>query len=150
MFSKLMIAALATFATALPAAALPTYSSSAPTFTAELITSMDTTPVLVKSNADARFYQSAGFLYYTAADQNMYVDRLFLLNRNSGVSVVDWVKIDCGRMLSRSAGGRVIENGSATITGETEWLRFQEGSPYANTCESAARDRGMTWTWYAQ
>jgi len=151
MFSKLVLAAIATIATALPAAALPTYTSTAPFPSVDEITKLDPTPILVTSDDNSSVYRSAGFLSYVATDRNLYVDRIFYVNRREPSRVVtttaSWKQIDCGRMLIRSLMDSVFADGVTTRTGITEWGQFYSFSLAAKTCEAAASDRGMNWTW---
>jgi len=145
--------AIATLITALPAAALPTYTSSPPTFSSDAIKVLDITPVLVTSNDSISVYRSAGFLSHVATDGNLYVERIFYTNQMALGQVVTTValkQIDCGRMLNRSLKDAVIANGATTFTGITAWSQFVSLSIAANTCEAAASDRGIDWTWTAR
>ena len=161
MFSKLMIAAIATLATALPAAALPTYSSSAPASpTVQEVKDMDREPVLLDtstgSNGDIMItHGTLGFLSTLESDGNLYVERIFISRLyERGVlfgTMSSLTVIDCGRMMA-SDRVRVMDtaSGERRTVNDTPWRSFGSGTVFAKSCEAAASDRGRTWNWYAQ
>jgi len=152
MLQKLLFAAIATFSITLPAVASHPYTSSAPTLTSEDIAGLSEEPMLVNRDERGSLYRSNGFVSSLTTDENLYVERIYaLVRREPGRNTVltAWKQIDCGRMLQRTSAGSILINGVKTELGSTEWDSFGSSSNYANTCEEAAKSRGINWSWNA-
>ncbi len=147
MLQKLLLTAIAVL-TALPALALPSYTSSAPN--PSNYTDFDTTPVLIQDNEEGQIFASREFVSVLGNDGNIYINRIFARNftdNGHNFIVAKYTQIDCGRGLTRSLGGSGAIDGMQMPVDSSGWTGFRIDSPIAKTCEQAARDRGIDWSW---
>jgi hypothetical protein len=139
--------------------AAPAYSQTPYTYAAPIpgqLPSSDSSEVL-SSDQTATVYGASDFIYSVTPDSNIFVTRIFIGDIGDNNSIGTSVQIDCGRGMFRHLVQPRLFNGSNSPgtpidMAVNQWLVLDRSSAVGRSmmmsCESAAQQEGIIWSWY--
>lgn len=147
------IATLVQMIAAAPASADHSYTYPAPA--PRLAENTPNSPEILASDRGSTVLASWSFAYATTPDNNLFVTRTFIVNTGRD-SLGMVTQIDCGRGVFRhTTQPRMFRNGSNVGTPidhpTYQWMVLDRdvatGQAMMRTCEAAAQEQGIIWSW---
>lgn len=119
----------------------------------------DTYPVLMSQNSGGELYASREFVSRATPDGNLHVYRLFFHMFAEDLGSFGFsAQLNCGEGQYRYGVSR-LNNGftdeTSVSSSPSEWIDFSAtpdlfSRAMMRTCEIAASDRGLSWTWFSR
>lgn len=158
---RVLTAAAAVLATTVVATdSDPAYSQTSYTYTAPApgrIVDTGGATVVLSSDSESTIYGDADFTYTRTPDRNLFVTRILVSDIGGNYVIGTGVQVDCGRGAFRDVISPILYRngrnlGSLSDVQINVWRSFDPnkatGQAMMRTCETAASDEGIIWSWF--
>lgn len=134
----------------------PSYTYPAPALDPDQLEVSGNRAEVLAIDNESTVYGAWDFVYAGTPDNNLFVTRAFANEIGNSNLIVMVLQIDCGRVMFRTISQPILfvdgnESGSPMDIEINEWLEinrnFAFGQAMLRTCEAAAREEGMDWSW---